>query len=494
MCLDLESYLIRLLRRRWQVQGREPQRGHHRRRLLRPRPIPGDVRRDLRAAPRSGNVHSQTSPRSRTATCSSSRHSRRSTRAGRRHGGHPRGAVRDLEHGGRSTIVVQGDPGTGKTIVGVFLMKLLRDIQRLRTPTTVPNQIRSSPTSSWRATLTCFGTSGSASSCLSSRCGSRSRRCSRRPPGLRRHLVLTPFDVGASDEDFDLLVVDETHRLNQRANQPTGVLNKKFRKSTPSCTAMTTSPRRSSTGSDSKSRHQSLPPRREPRAFGPPTFPHACSIRSCRTRRRRSVSTRWLRRCVWRAAPTTSTTSDGCSEPRRLEPRNFPGYDLRVFDDLGEMQRQHPREGSRTRARASGRRLCVAVEESEGCLEIRHRARRRRVAVEQHRSRLDQFTRVDRRGRFDPHSAGLRPELRRRHHRSGPPLRPHPTPLHRPRLVPRHEGQGEQPALGIVYSDDDLLQFIRNIYGVLLTRGMRGTYVYVCDPALRRYIESALTR
>ncbi len=33
--------------------------------------------------------------------------------------------------------------------------------------------------------------------------------------------------------------------------------------------------------------------------------------------------------------------------------------------------------------------------------------------------------------------------------------------------------------------DDALLVFIRNIYGVLLTRGMLGTYVYVCDPGLR---------
>ncbi|WP_448233535.1 DNA/RNA helicase domain-containing protein [Microbacterium lacticum] len=37
-----------------------------------------------------------------------------------------------------------------------------------------------------------------------------------------------------------------------------------------------------------------------------------------------------------------------------------------------------------------------------------------------------------------------------------------------------------------------MLTFIRNIYGVLLTRGMRGTFVYVCDPALRAYGASAL--
>jgi DUF2075 family protein len=44
--------------------------------------------------------------------------------------------------------------------------------------------------------------------------------------------------------------------------------------------------------------------------------------------------------------------------------------------------------------------------------------------------------------------------------------------------------------LGKVYSDDDLLRFVRNIYAVLLTRGIRGTYVYVSDPALRAYLRN----
>lgn len=41
---------------------------------------------------------------------------------------------------------------------------------------------------------------------------------------------------------------------------------------------------------------------------------------------------------------------------------------------------------------------------------------------------------------------------------------------------------------------EELLAFIRDIYYVLLTRGIEGTHLYVCDPALRehlsRYIEA----
>ena len=39
--------------------------------------------------------------------------------------------------------------------------------------------------------------------------------------------------------------------------------------------------------------------------------------------------------------------------------------------------------------------------------------------------------------------------------------------------------------LGITYSDEDVLRYVRNVYSVLLTRGIRGTYVYVDDAALR---------
>jgi hypothetical protein len=40
--------------------------------------------------------------------------------------------------------------------------------------------------------------------------------------------VISAFDVGTSPDDFDILVVDEAHRLGQRANQASGPLNKKF--------------------------------------------------------------------------------------------------------------------------------------------------------------------------------------------------------------------------------------------------------------------------
>ena len=36
--------------------------------------------------------------------------------------------------------------------------------------------------------------------------------------------------------------------------------------------------------------------------------------------------------------------------------------------------------------------------------------------------------------------------------------------------------------------DEELREYIQHIYYVLMTRGIRGTYLYVCDPALREYL------
>lgn len=43
-------------------------------------------------------------------------------------------------------------------------------------------------------------------------------------------------------------------------------------------------------------------------------------------------------------------------------------------------------------------------------------------------------------------------------------------------------------AKDLTLSDNEMLDFITNIYKVLLTRGIMGTFLYVCDDALKRYL------
>jgi DUF2075 family protein len=54
------------------------------------------------------------------------------------------------------------------------------------------------------------------------------------------------------------------------------------------------------------------------------------------------------------------------------------------------------------------------------------------------------------------------------------------------------KGMENNPRLGIAYSDDDILRFVSNVYAVLMTRGVLGTYVYVVDPALRERLREAM--
>ena len=37
-------------------------------------------------------------------------------------------------------------------------------------------------------------------------------------------------------------------------------------------------------------------------------------------------------------------------------------------------------------------------------------------------------------------------------------------------------------------TDEELLKYLLNIYCTMMTRGMLGTYIYVCDESLREYL------
>ncbi len=133
----------------------------------------------------------------------------------------------DLESGVTSTSVVQGDPGTGKTIVAIYLLKLLADIKRAGPADLIDADTMFSE----------FFVEGNPVRRLGISLGlvvpQQSLRKSiknvfERTPGLDADMVMSPFDMGMASHRFDLLVVDETHRLGQRANQPSGALNRKF--------------------------------------------------------------------------------------------------------------------------------------------------------------------------------------------------------------------------------------------------------------------------
>jgi DUF2075 family protein len=301
-------------------------------------------------------------------------------------------------------------------------------------------------------------------------------------------MVLTPFQVGQNPDRFDLLIVDETHRLNQRANQPSGVQNRLFAEINRRLFGADDPTRTQLDWITEMSDHQiflidaaqSVRPADVPRAvldrlLGPADDQHRSYSLTSQMRVQGGADYVGYVREILSANP-----------PR---PREFPGYDLQFFDDFAAMQRVlRRREEEHGLARLlAGYAWPWRSKKDASAYDIEIDG----VALRWNRSAVDwvnSATSVEEVGSihtiqgYDLNYAGviIGPDLRYN-------TRGSRISVDRSRYYDT-KGKENNRALGISYTDDDLLQFVTNIYAVLLTRGMRGTYVYVCDPALRAFL------
>lgn len=397
------------------------------------------------------------------------------------------GLFDDLDAGVGSRIVIRGDPGTGKTVVAIFLMKLLSDIKTA--DTTVPPDTDS--------ILSEFFVPGYPELLAGFRFGlvvpQQSLRRSiqkvfRKTPGLDERMVLTPFQVGESLDRFDLLIVDEAHRLNHRANQPSGVQNKKFADinhrlfgtDEPGLTQLDWITTQSNHQIFLLDAAQRVRPADVPMAaldslLGPADEQHRMYTLTSQMRVHAGADYVGYIRALLSSYPPV--------------PQEFPGYDLRFFDDFRAMQR-----ALRRREQQDGLARLLAgyawpwrskSDPSAHDIEIDG------VRLQWNRSAVDwvnSATSVDEVGSihtiqgYDLNYAGviIGNDLRfdSRNGRLG---------FNRSSYFDK-KGMENNRALGISYDDSDLLQFVTNIYAVLLTRGIRGTYIYVCEPALREHL------
>lgn len=122
----------------------------------------------------------------------------------------------DVKNDKRSTFIVHGGAGTGKTILGVYLVKLLMEVKEnniniedeiiddniqevLKIHDSI-NKLKIGlviPMDNLRKTL---------------------KKVFRNVSGLDSSMVLSPNDVAKSSQKYDLLIVDEAHRLRKRKN------------------------------------------------------------------------------------------------------------------------------------------------------------------------------------------------------------------------------------------------------------------------------------
>jgi DUF2075 family protein len=380
-------------------------------------------------------------------------------------------------------MVVQGDPGTGKTIVAIYLVKLLVDIANAdpedalesdslfadffqpgyREILGMPRIGLVIPQQSLRKTV---------------------QKVFARTPGLLKSMVLSPFDLNQRDA-FDLLIVDEAHRLGQRSNQSSAAQNKKFTKNNMSLF-----------GDDdlgwtqldwvvASSRHQLLLVDAA-QSVKPGDLPLP-SVEVLLDEARSSNN-------LFRLASQMRVAggNDYIDFVRRLmnleqiTGAGFGDYDFRIFESFPEMREAtlaKDVEFGLSRVVAGyawpwkSRKVKTAIDIEIDGIEMQWN----RVEIDWINSpnSVNEVGSIHTVQGYDLNYAGviIGPDL-------GYDDETGRLVFNRDRYFDK-KGKENNPRLGITYSDEDLLDLVKNIYRVLLTRGIRGTYVYVVDPQLR---------
>ncbi|PQZ92889.1 AAA family ATPase [Arthrobacter sp. MYb227] len=399
------------------------------------------------------------------------------------------GLFTDIEKGKTGTIVVQGDPGTGKTIVAIYMMKLLRDIQE-----SMPGEDFDSD-----SLFSDFFLEGHSELLQGLRIGlvvpqqslrDSIRKVFRKTPLLSPSMVLSPFDLGSSAEHFDLLIVDESHRLNQRANQPSGPQNKKFREINEALFGADDNAYTQLDWIRAKSTHQILLVD-SAQSVRPADLPEETLRELIETSKREASFYPLFSQMRVRGGNDYVAYIRAIFSSRPPKPARFGDYDLRFFDDVALMQQEILKRESEVQLS----RLVAGY-----AWEWKSRSDKEAFDIEidglEFRWNQTQKDWINTAGSigevgsihtvqgYDLNYAGVI---------IGPDLRYDPVAqriyIQRSSYFDK-KGKENNPKLGITYSDDDLLRYITNVYAVLLTRGILGTYVYVCDGPLREYLRN----
>nr|WP_157311354.1 DNA/RNA helicase domain-containing protein [Microbacterium sp. MAH-37] len=401
------------------------------------------------------------------------------------------GLLEDLQHPDiRSTLVVQGDPGTGKTIIAIFLMKLLADIRDHRahddlepdsmfTEFFVPENIELLRDLRMALVIPQQALRKSV------------KEVFKKTPKLDPKMVMTPFQLGESDVEYDLVLVDETHRIGQRANQASGVQNKKFTEINHALFGDDDPIHTQLDWIKARSRHQLL------LVDGAQSVrPHDLSPASldAELRGARDAGRCYRLSTQMRVRAGADYVEFVRGMLRGEDPRmpDLGEYDLRLFDDVGEMR-------AAIRARDAEVGLSRMVAGYAWDWMSRRDPAAYDIEIDGERMRwnstdkdwinspgsLDEVGSIHTVQGYDLNYAGVI---------IGPDLRVVDGEIVADWDAYRDKkGKENTGHLKGSFGEDQLRVFIRNIYGVLLTRGIRGTYVYVCDDGLREWVRGLIS-
>jgi hypothetical protein len=397
--------------------------------------------------------------------------------------------ISDIKADNSSQLVIQGDPGTGKTIVAIYLIKLLRDLSRVSRDDLLEQESVFAdffteevalllkdleialvvPQQSLRATL---------------------KKVFALTPGLNKSMVMTAFEVGESEKTFDILIVDESHRLGQRANQPSAKQNNQFRDINIKLFGSDLSSITQLDWIVKKSRHQLLL-LDTAQSIKPADLPLVKTTELIS--KARSNDSLFKLSSQMRVMGGTGYLDfvKQLFTDNPIKAGDFNGYDLRFYDDLEKMQQDIlslNEEHGLSRLLAGYAWEWKSKKNPElydieiGNLKLRWN-QTLKDWINSPTSHLEVGSIHVIQG-YDLNYAGVI---------IGNDIGYNPNSK---KLIFRRDqyfdvkGRENNKRLGIKYTDEDLLGLASNIYKVLMTRGIKGTFVYVSDSDLAKSLKS----
>ncbi|MGC2865421.1 DNA/RNA helicase domain-containing protein [Corynebacterium glutamicum] len=382
---------------------------------------------------------------------------------------------------------VQGSPGTGKTVVAVYLMKLLKDISDFRDGEDIDGDEMFSE----------FFLEGTRERFKDLKIGiivpqqalrKSLERVFATTPGLSKTMVLSAFTAADSPEQFDVLIVDEAHRLNQYSAQSVPALTKRFNETNK---ALFDGQKPHASQLDwlkKKSRHvimmldleQSVRPNDLPQEEFQEILDQTPQSRKYRLHTQmRSLGGEdyidYVKKVFSKLPPT--------------EKLMFKDYDLEIIDSPSkfvETIKKHDREVGLSRVVAGyawkwvskNDKSAYDINLGDG---VQLQWNSKAVDWVNSKNAVNEAGSIHTIQGYDLNYAGVI---------IGRDLQYTPE---RGLFVDKSQyfdakGKTNNKMRGQTTTDKDLFKYITNIYTVLLTRGMKGTYLYIVDDGLREYL------
>lgn len=402
----------------------------------------------------------------------------------------------DVKNHEKSTFIVNGGAGTGKTILGVYLAKLLMEVKEnniniedeivdedIQEILKIHNSIEKLniglviPMENLRKTL---------------------KKVFKDVSGLNPNMVLSPNDVAKSKKRFDLLIVDESHRLRKRKNLTQygsfDQNNKKFKLSNEG-TELDWIRLQSDYQIFLYDVEQSI----KPTDVDKKDFAKIAEQKNTH-----NYNLKTQLRCLLGGDEYISYIKEVFSNNPPKKKIDFKEYELKIFDNVNEMIRNIKNKneiyglcrnvaGYAWKWNSKGKKLPMHVTKKE----VQKMKENNVYDIEidgykyiwnsqptdwiNSENSINEIGSIHTTQGFDLNYTGLiiGNELKY-------------DDINHKIIVDRNNYFDVKGKAGT--SDEELLEYILHIYQTMCTRGMRGTYLYVCDEKLKEYLSKYIDK